>query len=256
MSTMPGPMRMPRRVEPELLDLLPETDPRAIRSRRDLRRINWAMATRSIVIRGIDASIHGRRPRRIVELGAGDGSLLLGLARRRASQWPGVEATIVDRDDVVSPTVRASFATLGWNVRIDSRDVFDWIDDTSANPYDLVFANLFLHHFADNALGRLLNGIAGRSNAFFACEPRRAAAALVGSHLVGLLGCNAVSRNDAVVSVHAGFCDRELTAAWPGKRSWRMDEYAAGLFSHCFVATRDLDGRDRDGDQRRQRKQI
>jgi len=241
MLPTPRVMRLPRRVEPELLDLLPKSDPRAIQSRRDLRRINWAMATRSIVIRGIDASIGGRRPCRIVELGAGDGSLLLWLARQRSSKWRGVEATVVDRQDVVSASTRRSFATLGWDLRIFARDVFDWIDETSAAPYDLVFANLFLHHFADDVLGRLLSGIAARSNAFVACEPRRAAPALFGSRLVGLLGCNAVSRNDAVVSVHAGFRDAELAAAWPEKKSWRTDEYAAGLFSHCFVATRNLD---------------
>jgi len=241
MSPTTGIRRLPRRVEPELLDLLPKSDPRAIQSRRDLRRINWAMATRSIFMRGIDASTDGRRPRRIVELGAGDGSLLLWLARQRSLKWRGVEATVVDRQDVVSVSTRRSFAALGWELHIVARDVFDWIDETGPAPYDLMFANLFLHHFADDVLVRLLAGIAARSNAFVACEPRRAVPALIGSHLVGLLGCNAVSRSDAVVSVYAGFRDAELTAAWPAKSSWRINEYGAGLFSHCFVATRSID---------------
>ena len=38
-----------RRVEDETLDHLPEDDPRAIRSRRDLRRINRIMGNDSIV---------------------------------------------------------------------------------------------------------------------------------------------------------------------------------------------------------------
>ena len=33
-------MSFPRRLEPELLDQLPADDPRAMRSRRDLKRIN------------------------------------------------------------------------------------------------------------------------------------------------------------------------------------------------------------------------
>jgi hypothetical protein len=61
---------------------------------------------------------------------------------------------------------------------------------------------------------------------------------LLGSHLVGLLGCNAVTRNDAVLSVHAGFRDAELTAAWPTAGAWEIDEYPAGLFTHCFLAKR------------------
>jgi hypothetical protein len=240
---MSSATRLPRRVEPEMLDLLPKADPRAIRSRQDLRRINRVMATRSILCRAIDVATRGRPPRRIIELGAGDGTLLLRLARRRAAQWPDVEATVVDRQDLIAAETRQGFTRLGWSLRVVARDVFDWLDETDPAPYDLVLANLFLHHFASEALRRLLAGIAGRSTAFVACEPRRATPALFGSHLVGLLGCNAVSRNDAVLSVHAGFRDAELTAAWPQKHSskthcWQIDEYAAGLFSHCFLATR------------------
>ncbi len=231
-------MRPPRRVEPEILDLLPQGDPRAIRSRRDLRRINWIMATHSIIRRGIDAATRGRPPRRIIEFGAGDGMLLLRLARRRASTWPGVEATVVDRQNLIASETQEGFATLGWTLRVVARDVFDWIDETDPAPYDLSLANLFLHHFSGDELRRLLAGVADRSTAFVACEPRRAATALFGSRLVGLLGCNAVTRNDAVLSVHAGFRDAELTASWPQTRAWQIDEYPAGLFSHCFLASR------------------
>jgi hypothetical protein len=231
-------MRLPRRVEPEMLDQLPETDPRAIRARRDLRRINRVMATLSILCRGIDMATRGRPPRRIAELGAGDGSLLLRLALRRAPKWPGVEATAVDRQNIIAPETRARFATLGWTLHVVARDVFEWLGEPDPVPHDLLLANLFLHHFKADALTRMLAAIAGRSAAFVACEPRRAPVALIGSHLVGLLGCNSVSRNDAVLSVHAGFRDAELTALWPETRSWQIDEHLAGLFTHCFVATR------------------
>ena len=231
-------MHLPRRVEPEALDRLPETDPRAIRSRRDLRRINRVMATLSILCRGIEVATRGRPPRRIVELGAGDGTLLLRLARRRAPKWPRVEATVVDWQNLVTPETRRGFAALGWTLRVVASDVFEWLDGSDPVAHDLLLANLFLHHFEGEALARILSGIARRSAAVVACEPRRAPMALFGSHLVGLLGCNAVSRNDAVLSVQAGFRDAELTAMWPEKRSWRVDEYPAGLFSHCFLATR------------------
>jgi hypothetical protein len=235
---MSNALRLPRRVEPEMLDSLPEADLRAIRARKDLRRINRVMATQTILCRAIDAATRGRPPRRIVELGAGDGTLLLRVARRRAAKWPGIEATLVDQQDLMSPDTRQGFAALGWKLHVVTCDVFDWLDETPLLPYDLLFANLFLHHFAGNALQRLLFGVAARSTAFVACEPRRAATALLGSHLVGLLGCNAVARNDAVLSVHAGFRDTELTAAWPDSRAWEIDEYPAGLFTHCFLANR------------------
>lgn len=231
-------LRLPRLVEPEMLDHIPGTDPRAIRARADLRRINRIMAATSLLCRGISRATRARPPARIVELGGGDGTQLLRIARRHAKDWPGVDATIVDRQNLVAPSTRSGFEKLGWTLHVGTRDIFEWIDETPAGARDLIVANLFLHHFAGEALTRLLAGIAARCAAFVACEPRRAPTALLGSHLVGLLGCNAVTRNDAVASVHAGFCGAELTAAWPDAHSWRIDENAAGLFSHCFVASR------------------
>lgn len=231
-------LRSLRLVEPELLDAMLGTDPRAVRARRDLRRINRIMSARSILCHGIDRATRSRPPSRIVEFGGGDGTLLLRIARGRAKSWPGVEATVVDRQDLVASSTRDGFAALGWKLRVVASDVFDWIEQAPAVPQDLAIANLFLHHFAGDALSRLLSGVAARTAAFVACEPRRAPMALLGSHLVGLLGCNAITRNDAVASVRAGFRDSELTAAWPDALAWRTDEFDAGLFSHCFVASR------------------
>ena len=82
-----------------------------------------------------------------------------------------------------------------------------------------------------------------RTERFFACEPRRARLALVGSHLIGVIGANSVTREDAVLSVHAGFQGKELSALWPGEPGqWDVKEYSAGLFSHCFCAERNAPG--------------
>jgi hypothetical protein len=73
---------------------------------------------------------------------------------------------------------------------------------------------------------------------FIACEPRRSAPALAASRLVGLIGCNGVTRHDAVASVRAGFTGSELSALWPAGPGWKLHEGAAGLFSHRFMARR------------------
>ena len=52
--------------------------------------------------------------------------------------------------------------------------------------------------------------------------------------LVGLIGCNSVTRHDAVVSVRAGFTNRELSDLWPTQGAWLLQEQRAGLFSHLF----------------------
>ena len=231
-------LSLPRRVEPELLDHLGAHDPRAQRSRNDLRRLHRAMATLSVLKRALDSAAAGSPPRSIVELGAGDGSLMLRLARRRAARWPGVDVTLLDRLDLIAPRTLDALRNLGWTPSVVAMDVFDWLEKPDATRRDIVFANLFIHHFSAEPLARLLAGIEQRCRVFFCCEPRRALLALAGSHLIGLLGAGPVTRKDAVSSVHAGFRGRELSDLWPNKSAWVLREFSAGLFSHGFLAIR------------------
>ena len=232
-----------RRVEPETLDHLDENDPRAIRSRRDLQRVHRVMRTRAILLRALSqatalaAIAPGRQaPLRMIELGAGDATLMLGVARTLARQWPHVELTVLDRQRVVAESTLDAYRALGWQVEVAVMDVADWAAARSAQRWDLALANLFLHHFDDGALARLLDAVAINCRAFVACEPRRSRFALAGSHLIGALGVNAVTRQDAVLSVQAGFRDRELSSLWQYSGSWQLLEYAAPPFSHCLVA--------------------
>jgi hypothetical protein len=233
-----------RVVSPETLDGLAADDRAAIRSRRDLRRVHRVMGTRSIVSRELARLVPARgpdAPLRILEIGAGDGTLMLGVARSLGARWPRVELTLLDRLDIVARETLAGYAALGWRASVRAIDVDDWIarEDAGAQRSDLTVAVLFLHHFEGARLDALLAAIAQRTDRFFACEPRRAAVALAGSHLIGALGVNAVTREDAVLSVRAGFRERELGALWPGSTdAWALRERSAGLFSHCFAAER------------------
>ena len=226
-------MEMARRVEPEWLDQLPAQDPRAQRSRRDLVRVNALMGNAAIVARELKKS--GTGPRfSIAEIGAGDGRFLLRVAR--ALDVRGVDAVLVDRKDAVTDDVRGQFAMQDWHAQTVEADVFDWLRSTP--PVDAIVANLFLHHFETARLAEMLALAATRARIFVACEPRRSAVALNGARLIGLAGCNDVSRHDAVVSVRAGFRDGEISALWPKGGSWALQEGARGLFSHAFVASR------------------
>lgn len=236
---------LPRRVQAELLDDLPAADPVAVHSRRDLRRVHLFLATRARLVRALSGLVTApERPLRVLELGAGDGLLLLGVAREMDSKWGPVELTLLDRVALVDRATVAAFARCGWTARSSVMDVRDWARAAgdcrppAASRWDVVVANLFLHHFEGKELKRLLAAIAARSEHFIALEPRRGWRALAGSHLVGLLGANAVTRTDAVLSVHAGFRDRELTTLWPNPAQWTVREEPAGAFGHCFRATR------------------
>jgi hypothetical protein len=65
---------------------------------------------------------------------------------------------------------------------------------------------------------------------------------LAGSRLVGLIGCNDVTRHDAPASVKAGFTGAELTRAWPDQAGWLVREWRSGPFSHAFTARKAGDG--------------
>ena len=227
---------MARAVEPEWLDTLAPDDPRAVRSRADLRRVNGLMGNARIVA-GLLRGAAAGPVRRVAEIGAGDGTFALRVARAWASSGGTPEMMLVDRVPVVAPETRNAFREAGWEARPEAADVFDWLD-AQREPCDAIFANLFLHHFADDALTRLLGAIAARTRCFVACEPRRSPLALAGSHGLAVIGCNDVTRHDAVASVRAGFAGAELTARWASPREWAIQERGRRLFSHAFVATR------------------
>jgi 2-polyprenyl-3-methyl-5-hydroxy-6-metoxy-1,4-benzoquinol methylase len=188
------------------------------------------------------ARLPGASPLRVLELGAGDGTLMLSIARKMAQQWPAVELTLLDRIAIIEADTRAGFARVGWSLQILTLDVLEWAAAAvpgPALPWDVIASNHFIHHFENRILGELLSTIAGQCNMFIASEPRRARVPLIGSHLIGAIGANSVTRKDAVLSVHAGFDNAELSALWPrGHGDWDLHERAAGLFTHFFRATR------------------
>jgi hypothetical protein len=255
-----GIIAMKRIVEPELLDELPPDDPLAVGSRRDLHRVNAWMRNHIIMAEALRNSLHGRAPEQITELGAGDGHFLLRVARRLAScgvpsldgwngqdspnranaelrttgAWNEVKITLLDRQNIVTPQTLNSFTSLGWQAEAVTADVFDWL--SAGNRADVVIVNLFLHHFHDASLAGMFRAVAGHARLLIAIEPRRAPRPLLCSRLLWLIGCNCVTRHDAVISVRAGFSGNELSKLWPDKPDWRLTEQSAGTFSHLFIA--------------------
>jgi hypothetical protein len=229
---------MRRVVKPELLDRLPPDDPRAMRSRLDLRRVNAWMGNAGVLAGAMRSTADGAFPERIAELGAGDGTLLLEVARQTPSQPRGVRALLLDKQALVPSSVRTGFNELGWQVETVRQDVLDWLRQPSPFVSQLMVANLFLHHFAEPDLTELLRRSASRTQVFIALDPRRSPLALGLCHLLWLIGCNAVTRHDAVASIHAGFCGPELSKLWPAEGRWALRESRCGLAGHLFIARR------------------
>ena len=223
-------------MEPEWLDALPAGDPGAIGSRRDLRRLNACMGSARALTRALRSLGTDGKPVHLIELGAGDGDLLLKVARRLGSSWRGTEATLIDTQSLLRVETSHGFGEAGWKVSELQSDVFEWGRKPRAGSREVVMANLFLHHFDSAELGRLLSAIKERCIFFAATEPRRCLLGLAFSRLVGLIGCNAVTRHDAPASVCAGFTGRELSTIWGNDDGWQLSERRSGLFGHLFVA--------------------
>ena len=226
-----------RRIEPEILDELSALDPRAVRSRRDLRRLNALMGHVRIFDEQLGLSRGLLDPRRVLDLGTGDGWLLYELLARLPESSEGREVVMVDRHPSVSERIVGALESSGWRVRIEAADVLDWLRQ-SRSDFDCCWINLFLHHLRDRQLETLFEGLQARTRSIAACEPRRAWRALWAARRVGWVGCGPVTRADAVTSVGAGFRGGELTQRWPRHADWTVQERAQGLFSHWFHASR------------------
>ena len=196
-----------RIVIPELLDHLPADDPEAVRSRRDLRGVNFLMGNERWIQRAIrrfpDAVKRG-----IVEIGAGEGDLCGRLAR----QFPQAPLTAYD----LAPRPPGLDSRVNWI----QGDLFDTPAPSSGG---VVIANLFLHHFegpALTALGRWMENFkVGIFN-----EPDRA-------HFPHMLGglmhpwINRVTRHDMHVSIRAGFASGEIQEGLRlDPRDWKFEE--------------------------------
>jgi hypothetical protein len=177
-------------------------------------------------------------PRTMVDLGSGDGTFMLKVARRLSPLWRDVTVTLLDRHNIVSRETRERFTDLHWRAEPLAADVFDFLALLPPADIDTVMANLFLHHFEDWQLKRLLKEAARQAPLFVACEPRRGRMPLLLSAMTWAIGANKVTRHDAVASVRAGFRGQELSALWPEPDQWRLHEWAASPLSHCFVAVR------------------
>ena len=227
---------MKRQVQPEILDELLPSDPRAIRSRHDLQRVNWWMSNHTIMADALKENSDGNISKQIIEIGAGDGDFLLRVAGKLPPFLTDVNATLIDRQLNLSATTLAEFAALQWKVKTVTADISEWSPDTGIEQ--TIVANLFLHHFEDVRLAELFQKISRSVKLFIAVEPQRLALPTLGGLLLALIGCNDVTRHDGTVSIRAGFAGQEISALWPDKKQWQLTERRAGLFSHLFIARR------------------
>jgi len=226
-----------RRLSPEILDHLPPDDPAARASRRDLQRLHPILGQIGLWTRWFRQNFPHRPPASLADLGAGDGSLLVTVLLRAFPQGGhGARLFFVDRQPVVPESTLAHLRRCNWLPTVVPAGVLEWVEETS--QAEACLTNLFLHHLDETQITRLFSVLAAKVSVFAAAEPRRTRLARWGAAALGLLGCHAVTRHDARVSVEAGFCRNELSRLWPAGPGWLLQENRAGPFTHFFSAAK------------------
>ncbi len=210
-----------RSVIPELLDHLAADDPAAIRSRRDLSRINFLMGNerwvRSQLQKFPKPADFG-----IVEIGAGDGALCGQMARL----FPKSPIAAYD----LAPKPRKLDGRVAWH----QGDLFEQIPPSTGG---ILVANLFLHHFEKPALAALGKWISGFDVLIFN-EPDRSQ---IPHYLGNLINpfINHVTRHDMHVSIDAGFTHGEISALLElDLRHWQIRETSTWRGARRMVAYR------------------
>ena len=210
-----------RIVVPELLDHLPADDAEALRSRRDLRRINFLMGNERWVCLAL-RRFPTAADRGIVEIGAGDGWLCQKLARL----FPLAAVAAYD----LAPRPGKLDERVEWHCG-------DLFEKEAPKAGGVLVANLFLHHFERDSLLEL-----GRWMRHFEVlvinEPDR-------SQLPHLLGglmhpwINRVTRHDMHVSITAGFAAGEIGSLLElDEKLWRFREISTWRGARRVVAWR------------------
>jgi hypothetical protein len=209
-----------RRLVPELLDSLEATDPRAIRSRRDLRLINAFLGNERWITR--QARAHSNTIRHLAELGAGEGTL----SKRLHHTLPAATVTGLD----LAPRPEKLPSPIGW-IR---GDFFETLSSTVA---ETCTGNLILHHFHDEDLGKI-GGILAQFRLLIFAEPLRTPLTLNLAQLALPLASD-VTKHDMPASIRAGFRPGELPHLLGlDPALWRVEEMASRRGSVRLIASR------------------
>ena len=183
-----------RVVLPELLDELDHECPEAVRSRSDILRINQVLGN----YRWLESTLAKLDPSNenlsVVELGAGCGDFAHRLMRVR----PSCEYTAID----LAPCPNGDWPS-DWN----------WIQGDALKELkkmrgDVLVGNLVFHHFKEDQLKTLGEGLEG-FKAVVCNEPARSPVYHVLAKVLHPT-INHVTINDLHISIDAGFRDQEL----------------------------------------------
>lgn len=205
-------MLTPKRIYvEELLDAGEGTDDDVARNLSDLRRINRFLGGTKVVLSALESFARNGNVRHLSLLDVGTGSADIPAAVVEWCKEHGVNA-MVSALDISERNLRIARTRLGISraielIRADSLNL-----PFAARSFDFVTASLFLHHFQDDDVVRLLSDFARVARrAVIVNDLVRNLIPYYFTRLTGpILATSFLTRNDGPVSVLRGFTAKEL----------------------------------------------
>lgn len=205
-------MLTPKRIYvEELLDAGEGTDDDVARNLADLRRINRFLGGTKVVLSALESFARNGNVKQLSLLDVGTGSADIPTAVVKWCKERGVNA-MVSALDLSERNLRIARTRLGISgeielVRADSLNL-----PFAARSFDFVTASLFLHHFQDEDVVRLLSDFARVARrAVIVNDLVRNLIPYYFARLTGrILATSFLTRNDGPVSVLRGFTAEEL----------------------------------------------
>jgi len=202
----------PKRIyEEELLDAGEGNDEDVAESLSDLRRINRFLGGRRVVLRALSSYFQDPSLEKVSLVDIGTGSADLPMAVAQSCRIRGLD-TFIAAVDISERNLRVSQSHLGVSDEIHLVQADSLKLPFAPRSFDFVTASLFLHHFRDDDVVRLLADF-GRiaRRAVIVNDLVRNLVPYYFTRIAGpVLAASFLTRNDGPVSVLRGFTAGEL----------------------------------------------
>lgn len=205
-------MLTPKRIyEEEMLDAGEGTDQDVAHSLSDLRRINRFLGGRRVIIRALSSCLDGAKIQDISLLDVGTGSADIPMEVAAECRERGFEC-FISAVDISERNLRVSRSRLNVTEEIHLVQADSLKLPFASGSFDFVTASLFLHHFRDEDVVRLLADFARIARrAVIVNDLVRNLVPYYFTRVAGpILAWSFLTRNDAPVSVLRGFTTDEM----------------------------------------------
>lgn len=236
-------MLTPTRIyEEEKLDAGEGSDEDVAQSLSDLRRINRFLGGKRVVLRALSSCLNGASADGVSLLDVGTGSGDIPMAAAAYCRARGLEP-FVAAVDISERNLRVSRTRLSLGTDVHLVQANSLTLPFAPRSFDFVTASLFLHHFRDDDVVRLLSDF-GRiaRRAVIINDLIRNLVPYYFTRIAGpILASSFLTRNDAPVSVLRGFTTGEMNDL--ASRAGLRNRVIKRLFPYRLSLVADVSGR-------------